>query len=336
MKWAEFFREYAVLIFLYISLVFCNFLFLILLKVDAGYLIFYFGLFGSFLLFLGFYIFWKKKRFYDSFFHILQQLEEKYFISEMGIQANFLDAKKMMEAIYEIDKSMKERLVQNEQANQNFRDYIEMWIHEVKMPLANLTLLLHNHSRKENELTEQLRKLEDLVDQVLYYVRSEIAEKDYFIRSVSLKKVVYEVIQRNKDSFILRHINLELSELDGVVFTDEKWLIFILNQLIQNSLKYQSLKEGKVRISSEVKSDQIILKIWDNGIGILTQDLPRVFEKSFTGSNGRTVSTSTGMGLFIVKKLVDQLGHQIQIFSKVNEFTEVQIIFAKSDFYEVL
>ena len=148
--------------------------------------------------------------------------------------------------------------------------------------------------------------------------------------------MVYEVIQRNKDSFILRHINLELSELDGVVFTDEKWLIFILNQLIQNSLKYQSLKEGKVRISSEVKSDQIILKISDNGIGILTQDLPRVFEKSFTGSNGRTVSTSTGMGLFIVKKLVDQLGHQIQIFSKVNEFTEVQIIFAKSDFYEVL
>ncbi|MCI8575873.1 MAG: sensor histidine kinase, partial [Bacilli bacterium] len=169
----------------------------------------------------------------------------------------------------------------------------------------------------------------------LYYVRSELVEKDYFIQSHSLKKLVSLAIKKNKDAFICRNIKLDMSGVSGTVLTDGKWMLFILNQILSNCCKYQNKKNAQITIWTEVHQTMSILKIRDNGIGIDEADLSRVFEKGFTGINGRNVMSSTGMGLYICKRLIDQLGHEITIQSQLNEFTEVSIIFSQTDYFDV-
>ena len=183
---------------------------------------------------------------------------------------------------------------------------------------------------------EQVNRIENLVEQVLFYARSETLEKDYFIKKTLLQDVVNDVVKKNKDAFILGKILIDVSEVSGEVLTDQKWLIFILNQILSNSIKYRKDDYAQIKMKSIISSHQVVLKIWDNGIGIRSSEIERVFDKSFTGSNGRMISASTGMGLFIVKNLIQKLGHQISIESKEGEYTEVSITFSSYDFYDVV
>lgn len=335
MKWTEFFKEYFFLLFSYLLLVLLFFLFFFSLHVDTAFLILYVIFFLFFGLFWFFFFYFKKRKFYQQLFLFLNQLPQKYFLHEMNLEPNFLEAQKLMDVLYEVDKSMKEEINRLNETNQNFRNYIEMWIHEIKIPLANLVLMGHNKDLEEPIFLEQLRRIESYIEQVLYYVRSEMVENDYLIQEYDLKQIVSNVIKKNKDAFIYGAIQLDMSGVSGLVLTDEKWLGFILNQILSNSIKYRKEKGAKIILQSEVKQNEVILKIWDNGIGITSSDLNRVFDKSFTGSNGRKVSSSTGMGLFICKRLIEKLGHQMNIQSKLNEFTEVTIIFSQTDFYDV-
>lgn len=165
--------------------------------------------------------------------------------------------------------------------------------------------------------------------------RSENAEKDYLIKPCNPRDVVNKVIVKNKERFIYDKIKLEIEPFEQEVLTDSKWLEFILSQIFQNSMKYRS-EEAKIKVSFLWQDNEVQLKIWDNGIGISKSDLPRVFDKSFTGQNGRKVTTSTGMGLYIAKKLCQKLGHKIEIASKENTFTEVTITFYQNEFYDVV
>lgn len=335
MKFCDYFRHYAFFFLGYLFFVFLFFLFFWQLQVELSFLFLFLIVFLCFGIFCFFYFYFQRKFFYDSFFSLLDSLEQKYLISEMDVVPNFFEAKKMMEAIYEIDKSMKEHLNTLELKNNDFKDYIELWIHEVKIPLSNLMLLFHNREKNEGKIKEQLNRLDNFLEQVLFYVRSETVEKDYLIHSCNLKEIVHEVVQKNMDSFLLQHINLVV-DVNGEVFTDEKWMVFILNQILSNSFKYRRKKEAHIRITSNESENQICLNIWDDGCGILESDLPRVFDKSFTGFHGRKLSSSTGMGLYIVKNLIDKLGHHIIIESKFQEYTRVTIIFSKTDFYQVV
>lgn len=335
MKWYEFFKEHLLLLISYFFMVLLFGIFFIALRIEIAFIILYFVLFLFFFLFwFGFYGY-RKKKFYDSFSETLDSMDLKYLIHEMEIDGNFLEARKMLEFLYDIDKSMKEEITSLTQKNQDFRNYIEMWIHEIKIPLSNLVLLFHNKEEDESKYTSQITRIEEYIEQVLYYVRSEMVEKDYLIKTHDLKKIVSEVVKRNKDAFIYGGISLDI-QVQGNVLTDDKWLKFILNQILSNSLKYKREENAQIVIRTEVIGTQTFLKIRDNGIGILDSDLPRVFEKSFTGVNGRNLGSSTGMGLFICKGLIEKLGHQIKIHSKVNEFTEVTIVFSHTDFYEVV
>ena len=218
---------------------------------------------------------------------------------------------------------------------QNFKDYIEMWIHEVKLPLSAINLMLHNKETLSiPKVNAQLKRLDDDIEQVLYYVRSENAEKDYLIKETNLHKIMNNVAIQNKDILLEKNIELEVQNIDIDVLTDAKWLGFILNQIISNSIKYTK-DNPLIKINAQEQKDKILLKIYDNGIGIPKRDLPKVFNKTFTGSNGRKITTSTGMGLYIAQKLCQKLGHQIIINSKENEFTEVTIIFYKNDFLKI-
>lgn len=281
--------------------------------------------------------FFKKKKFYTDFLQNIERLDKKYYILETLSMLNFYEGKILYDGLYVINKAMIEHVKNYELQMEDFKEYIEMWIHEVKIPLATLALMFHNHNEYDKKVLEQLRRIESYLDQVLYYVRQEFAEKDYLIKENLLAKMVNSVLVKNKDDFLENQIALEVKNLDFSVFTDSKWMTFILNQIINNSVKYMDeTKEKKIVIFGSEDDSSIYLHIRDNGIGIPLQDIPKVFEKSFTGENGRKRSKSTGMGLYISKKLCEKLGHKIWLESKEHEYTEVIVAFAKNDFYQVV
>ena len=283
------------------------------------------------------YDFERRKKFYNKFLNDLDLLDQKYLITEMIEKPNFYDGEILYDSLYEIDKSMAEKIKEYSLSIQDFKEYIEMWIHEVKLPLASINLMLHNHKElSDKKIVEQLKRIDDDVEQVLYYVRSENAEKDYLIKETDLSKVISNVAMKNKDILLENKIDFIVEVDNQRVLTDSKWLEFIVNQIVSNSIKYiRSGVEHLIKITAEENNKSVILKIYDNGIGIEKSDLNKVFNKTFTGNNGRKVETSTGMGLYIAKQLCKKLGHKITIDSKESEFTEASILFNKNDFFEV-
>ena len=233
---------------------------------------------------------------------------------------------------------MNENVRTIEEYLQDFKEYIEMWIHEVKIPLATLILISNNHKEQFDKKTKlQLKRLEDYVDQVLYYVRSENAEKDYLIKETDLSKVIKNVGLKNMDDLLENKIDYIVENVNYKILTDSKWLEFILGQIINNSIKYKrNIDDSYIKIFVQEKEEKTTLIIEDNGIGIKNSDLKQVFDKSFTGENGRNTNKSTGMGLFIAKNMCKKLGHKIDIESKYNEYTKVYITFAKNKYYDVL
>lgn len=220
----------------------------------------------------------------------------------------------------------------------DYKEYIEMWIHEVKLPIATSKMIIENN---KNEITksieEELDKIENYTEQALFYARSNTVEKDYYIKKCKLKNIVNESIRKNKNVLIQEKMEINLHDLDFEVNTDSKWVIFILNQLIQNSIKYMNKEiDSKLEIYSTKKKENVILHFIDNGIGIKKEELSRVFDKGFTGTNGRLLGQkSTGIGLYLCKKLSNKLGIDIEILSS-RDGTEVILIFPFGSFNSVI
>ena len=280
--------------------------------------------------------YFRKHRFYKKLFETLDNLDKKYLILEMLNKPDFYEGELFYKILYDINKSMIENVKEYSLSITDFKEYVEMWIHEVKIPIASLTLLNHNMQNQiDKRYIEQIRKLDNYVDQILYFVRSENVEKDYIIKEKDLQEIIKNVALRNKDDLLENNVRLDVDIQSKLVLTDAKWLEFILNQIINNSIKYKrDDTESCIKIKSEEDNAKIYLTIYDNGIGIPESDITRVFEKSFTGENGRAKAKSTGMGLYIAKKLCDKLGHKITIESKVHDYTKITIIFSKNNFYK--
>lgn len=279
--------------------------------------------------------YYRKKSFHSLFSENLKRLDQKYLILETIPEANTYEEKIFVDYLYDINKSMIERINKNKLDITNFKEFIEIWIHEVKIPISSLVLKCHNNQDKyDKSFLAIIRKLDNSIDEILYYVRSEYTDKDFSISETNLKEIVRNVSIRNKDDLLENKIALDVNLNDFKVSTDKKWLEFILNQIINNSIKYKKDSNSIIKIDSFEKDDKIILEIFDNGIGIPKKDLKRVFEKSFTGMNGRNRAKSTGMGLYITKKLCDKLGHNLKIESIENEYTKVIIEFGKNNLYK--
>ena len=279
----------------------------------------------------------RKKTFYNNFKCKLDSLDQKYLIVEMLQDANFLEGRILTDALYEIDKSMIEKINEYKMQVKDFKEYVELWIHEVKLPVASLTLMVHNQKGEQSKkLLSQLTRLDNYLEQILYYVRSENAEKDYLITKVNLSKVISNVALKNKDILLAKGIDFIVSDVDIEVLTDSKWLEFIINQIVDNSIKYSKEKNAYIKIVAKEESEVIGLIIYDNGKGISKSDLPRVFDKTFTGTNGRSESAkSTGMGLYLCRELCNKLGHKIQIISEEGKYTKVTILFDKNTFLQM-
>lgn len=288
--------------------------------------------------------YYKKKHFYNELVSNLEGIDKKYLVIETASKPDFYEGEILYNVLYETERSMAENVKQYRVGMEDFKEYVEMWIHEIKLPMASLTLMLHNYqssnAKQEKELIDkistQLSRINNYIEQILYYVRSENAEKDYIINECRLSKVVNAVAIRNKDYLLENCINLEVDNLGVDIMTDSKWLEFILNQIVSNSIKYcdKEKVENIIKIAASEDKSSVVVSIYDNGIGICDADITRVFDKSFTGQNGRNYSKATGMGLYIVKKLCDKLGHKIELESKEGEYTQVNITFYKNDFFK--
>ena len=327
------FIEILIIIFGYIIILMILFAFKISSQVILGITI----VFSIIYLVIILISYFKRRGFYNNLINNVGKLDKKYLVLEMLNEPSFYDGEILYQILYEINKSMNENVKQYEIGLLDFKEYIELWIHEIKLPIASLTLLNHNQKKKiDKRYVEQIRKIDDYVDQILYFVRSENAEKDYLIKETNLKKVINNVAMKNKDDLLENNINFLVEAKDVMVLTDSKWLEYIINQIVSNSIKYiRNDVDSIIKLQVEDLTNQINLHIYDNGIGIPEKDIRRVFEKTFTGENGRNRSKSTGMGLYIVKKLCTKLGHKIIIESVQNEYTEVIIAFSKNDFYKM-
>ncbi len=277
----------------------------------------------------------KKKKFYTAIKESLLELDEKYLIAETIDNPSFLDGKILKNILVETDKSMIEHVNKYKYLQEEYKEYIELWIHEIKTPIAAGKLIAQNN---KNEVTksidEELDKIEYYVEQALYYARSNTVEKDYCITKCNLQDIVNSVIKRNKDALINNKIKINIEDTNEIVYTDSKWIAFILNQIITNCIKYSKQENAEININVETKKARVILEIKDNGIGIKKGEITKVFDKGFTGSNGRKDGKkSTGIGLYLCKKLCGKLGIGIELNSEESVGTDVKLVFPKNTYH---
>ncbi len=278
--------------------------------------------------------YYSKKSYYNNLLEKLDELAQKYLLSEVISKANFQDGNLFKEILEETGKSMLENVNKYKYAQEDYKEYIELWIHEIKTPISASKLIIENN---KNEITknieEELDKIENYTEQALYYARSNTVEKDYIITKTNLKDIVNMSIIKNKTTILNNKVELNIHDLEKQVYTDSKWVVFILNQVIQNSIKYSKNENQSIEIYAEEQKEKVTLYIKDNGLGIKKSELSRVFEKGFTGENGRIIGKkSTGIGLYLCKKLCDKLQLAININADQNVGTEVTIVFPKGSF----
>ena len=284
---------------------------------------------------IGFLVeYYLKKNYYDTVKSRIRELQEEYLIMEVLPKADFTEANILEDVIRDIGKSMLENVNKYKYLQEDYKDFIELWIHEIKIPIATSKMIVENNKNEITEsINEELDKIDNYTEQALFYARSNTVEKDYIVRKIQLKEIVNASILKNKAQLIQNKISIDTKNLDETVCTDSKWCIFIINQIIQNSIKYSKNADRQIEIYGERKKENIILYIKDNGIGIKESEITRVFEKGFTGENGRiTGKKSTGIGLYLCKKLCDKLCIGLELNSKKDEGTEVKLIFPNNSF----
>lgn len=287
----------------------------------------------------------QRRKYFQEAQQILEKMDQRYLLGELLPSSFLLEDKIYQNMIRKSNKSVIERIRKIEDEQREYKEYIESWVHEIKAPITGISLICDNR-RKINEIEFisvkakeafqmiclENQKIENYVDMVLYYARSEAVYKDYLIQETRLDEVVFEVLHKNQLLLIKSQVQVKVDCLD-VVYTDKKWIAFILNQLILNSVKYKS-DSPFFHIYTKRGKNGVILAVEDNGIGIQGEEISRIFEKGFTGSNGRNHEKSTGMGLYLCRKLCDKLGIDIRAESVYGKGSKILLEFPISNYIE--
>ena len=270
-----------------------------------------------------------KKR-YEKMINLVDSLDEKYLIKEVIDKPKNLENRAYYYALDKACKALNDKLSDVENSKEEYLDFLDSFIHEIKTPISALSLYADNNDKK---IKEEVLKISRLVDKMLFYAKSDVVEKDYFIKKVTLADLVHPVLLEYKNYLLNYSFKVEVKNLDNlVVYTDIKWLNFIIEQILSNSLKYQNKKNRLVRIKGFEDKNNIKLEIYDNGVGIKESDISKVFHKGFTGSN-RNKKNASGIGLYLTKKLCDKLGIDIKIESVYLKYTKVVITFPKGNYF---
>lgn len=272
----------------------------------------------------------------DKLLKLAVQLEERYLLPEVMKEPERAADEVYYRLLKMAGKSMLEQVGAVKRERAEYREYVEQWVHEMKTPITAMKLLCENNGSKlTKDLLVELEKMNRYTEQALYYARSEHTEKDYSVREIRLFDVVHQSIAENKYLFLRSGVGIDLEETDDTVYSDEKWLCFILNQLIVNSVKYRTgTAQPMLKIYVRREGNQIVLCVQDNGMGIDANDLPRIFEKGFTGKNGRKAEqNATGIGLYLCRRLCDKLDIGISASSSADG-TTVRLSFFINDFIQ--
>lgn len=328
MKLIEYIKEKFVFMVINIVMTLSGVVILKALKVDTYTIVFIsiLNLIGVFSCYI--YDYFNRKKYYDNLFKNLYGLDKKYFIAEILESGDFIESNIIYSVLEECTKSMKDEVADLKRNINDYKEYIETWVHEIKTPIASARLILENDEGYINKsVLEEIEKVEGFIEQVLFYARSSTVERDYIIKKIPLKNSINSVIRKNANILIEKRVKIQLEDIEKKVYCDSKWIEFILQQIISNSVKYMDKDEKYIKIRCLEKDKNIILKILDNGIGISEKSIEKVFEKGYTGENGRKYNNSTGMGLYLCKKLCLKLGLGISIKSKLGVGTEVTIVF---------
>lgn len=278
-----------------------------------------------------FLTYWQRSRQMRQLLDMAGQLSERYLISEVMELPEQAEDQVYYRLLKMAGKSMLEQIGEVQREHQEYKEYIEQWIHEVKTPITAIRLICENNRCSfTRELMAELENINRFTEQALYYARSEHTEKDYSVREISLSDVVHGAIADNKYFLRQNNVAVTVEDVKYSIYSDDKWLRFILDQLISNAVKYRA-DHPVLHFFVVKKSDSIILSVSDNGIGIPQGDLPRIFEKGFTGQNGRTIHSSTGIGLYLCGRLCDKLGIGISASSE-GKGTTISLSFHINDF----
>lgn len=279
-----------------------------------------------------------KKRYYTLLYDIVNYEED--IINSLPYPKTYEETlyNTLFKKIYEKQNIKLEELHEEKRENLEFTN---TWVHEIKTPIAVMRLIMENNTSKNSDeilsdLEDELDKIDDYVEQSLYYSKLDSFSKDYFIKEIDAQKLMKEIIKRYAKTFINKQIKIDISPSPLTICTDKKWIEFIINQILSNSLKYTHEK-GRIKINFENLEKEQRIIIEDNGIGIKEEDIGRVFDKGFTGYTGRKYYKSTGMGLYLAKKLAKKLSHNISIESVYGNYTKVTIHFPKiTDYFNVV
>ncbi len=279
----------------------------------------------------------KRKQYFSRMEAVLALIDQRWLLGELMPFSERLEDRLYREMIRRSNGAVIERIHAAEETRDAYREYIESWVHEIKAPITSVALMCENHrSEVTRNISAENQRIENYVDMALYYARSDEVYKDYLIQETDLGAVAAEVVGRSKYYFIQNAVQVEIDCKDAVC-TDRKWIAFILNQILQNSLKYRRETGAWIRIYTEricieKKTRGVRLVIEDNGIGIRAEELPRIFDKNFTGTNGRSHRRSTGMGLYLCGKLCAKLGIGIRAESEEHAGTKVMLEFPVSTY----
>lgn len=258
---------------------------------------------------------------------ILDGLDRKYLFTECIPQPKGLFERRLFDLTRLAGRDMIGAVSDAQASQREYREYVERWVHEIKAPLTAARLICRElDGGTRRKLTAELSQIEAHVERALFYARAENPEQDCVLRQVKLEKIAAQAIENHRSLLIQNGIQVETKGLDCTVYTDEKWAVFILGQLLQNAARYRG-PEPVITLSAKPLGQQVQLTVSDNGIGIPAHELPRVFDRGFTGSNGRSRGGSTGMGLYLCRKLSGFLELGLEIVSAEGKRTTVTLTF---------
>ncbi len=269
-----------------------------------------------------------EKRFIENSLEWINSLPKPFNIEQEYNQSLLLKA-------YEQAAGIKNSMIEHHKEN---IDFINTWVHEIKVPVAASKLVIDGNMDSSSEavlrsLKEEIEKIEDYVEQILYYSKIKDFSRDYFITQTNMEQLIKDSVKRHKKQFIARRIGVAFENIAYMIDTDKKWVSYILDQILSNALKYTNDK-GQIKLLMEETEDEYRLTVEDNGIGIPKEDIKRVFERGFTGAVGRSNRSSTGIGLYMAQSLAVKLGLSISVQSVPGEGSRFTMHFPKwNDYY---
>lgn len=283
-----------------------------------------------FLLFFLFSLIWdyhRRRGYYKRLLQLLDQLDEKTLLMEIAERPGFLDAKIVSYILKQNNKYQNDKIAEMQKQSRDYRDFLDTWVHEIKTPITSARLIIENEKNSTTlKIEDELRKIDNFVELVLYYARSSDVEKDFKVENTTLKALVSTALKTYSKPIIQAGGRIHMEGMDIPVCADSKSCSFIIGQVVSNAIKYRQ-EEFRLEFRSQVQKNRTALLIYDNGIGISRADLSRVFDKGFTGENGRRFPKSTGIGLYLCKKLCDRMNIAISISSEKGQGTTVALYF---------